>query len=402
MSDSNAMGDPIRKRIRELTDELVGLRRDFHRHPELGFQEHRTAEKVEGYLRGIGLTTHRLAGTGVAAVLEGVKPGPVLMLRADMDALPIQEETEVDYRSVNAGVMHACGHDAHMAMLLVAAKILVEHRARIRGTIKFVFQPNEEIAGALKMIEEGVLDDPRVDAVVGVHVWTPVESGNVAITHGTVMGGLDVFKIRIQGKGGHTGFPEDAVDPVIAAANVIQTTQIIQTREITDLESTIIMFGKIQGGTKGNIIPDTVDLEGTIRFLYKGGPESEERPTERFLRVVEGVCATHRCTCKIDVEHENIPLINDPEMVRIARAAAGEIFTDRKRIVDNRTIASEDFSEFSARVPGVFIFLGTGNPKKGTDIPHHNPKFNVDEDVLPDGVELYVRLAFQYFRNAGK
>jgi amidohydrolase len=402
MSDSNAMGDPIRKRIRELTDELVGLRRDFHRHPELGFQEHRTAEKVEGYLRGIGLTTHRLAGTGVAAVLEGVKPGPVLMLRADMDALPIQEETEVDYRSVNAGVMHACGHDAHMAMLLVAAKILVEHRARIRGTIKFVFQPNEEIAGALKMIEEGVLDDPRVDAVVGVHVWTPVESGNVAITHGTVMGGLDVFKIRIQGKGGHTGFPEDAVDPVIAAANVIQTTQIIQTREITDLESTIIMFGKIQGGTKGNIIPDTVDLEGTIRFLYKGGPESEERPTERFLRVVEGVCATHRCTCKIDVEHENIPLINDPEMVRIARAAAGEIFTDRKRIVDNRTIASEDFSEFSARVPGVFIFLGTGNPKKGADIPHHNPKFNVDEDVLPDGVELYVRLAFQYFRNAGK
>ena len=402
MSDSNAMGDPIRKRIRELTDELVDLRRDFHRHPELGFQEHRTAEKVEGYLRGIGLTTHRLAGTGVVAVLEGVKPGPVLMLRADMDALPIQEETEVDYRSVNAGVMHACGHDAHMAMLLVAAKVLVEHRARIRGTIKFVFQPNEEIAGALTMIEEGVLDDPIVNAVVGIHVWTPVESGNVAVTHGTVMGGLDVFKIRIQGKGGHTGFPEDAVDPVIAAANVIQTTQIIQTREISDLESTIIMFGKVHGGTKANIIPDTIDLEGTIRFLYKGGPESEERPTERFLRVVEGVCATHRCTCKIDVEHENIPLINDPEMVRLARAAAGEIFTDRKRIVDNRTIASEDFSEFSARVPGVFLFLGTGNPKKGTDIPHHNPNFNVDEDVRPDGVERYVRFAFQYFRNAGK
>ncbi len=397
MSDSTAMGDPIRKRIRELTEELVALRRDFHRYPELGFQEHRTAGKVEGYLKGIGLTTQRMAGTGVVAVLEGAKPGPVLMLRADMDALPIQEETEVGYRSANPGVMHACGHDAHMAMLLVAAKVLVEHRGRIRGTIKFVFQPNEEIAGALTMIEEGVLDDPKVDAVVGIHVWTPVESGNVAVTHGTVMGGLDVFKIRIQGKGGHTGFPEDAVDPVIAAAGVIQTTQIIQTREITDLESTIIMFGKIHGGTKANIIPDTIDLEGTIRFLYKGGPESEERPTERFIRIVEGVCEIHRCTCDIDIEHENIPLINDPEMVRIARAAAGEIFTDRKRIVDNRTIASEDFSEFSARVPGVFMFLGTGNPEKGTDIPHHNPKFNVDEDVLPDGVELYVRSVFEYF-----
>ncbi len=401
MSDPNDMGDPIRKRIRELTEELVELRRDFHRHPELGFQEYRTAAKVEAYLKEIGLTPKRMAGTGVVAVLEGAKPGPVLMLRADMDALPIQEETNIDYCSVNPCVMHACGHDAHMAMLLVAAKVLVEHRVRIRGTIKFVFQPNEEIAGALTMIEEGVLDNPKVDAVVGIHVWTPVESGNVAVTHGTVMGGLDVFKIRIQGKGGHTGFPEDAIDPVIAAASVIQTTQIIQTREITDLESTIIMFGKIAGGTKGNIVPDTVDLEGTIRFLYKGGPESEERPTERFIRVVEGVCATHRCTCKIDVEHENIPLINDEEMVRIARKAAGEVFPDKRRIVDNRTIASEDFSEFSARVPGVFIFLGTGNPKKATDIPHHNPKFNVDEDVLPHGVELYVRSTFQYFRNAG-
>jgi amidohydrolase len=393
------MGDAIRNRIEELTGELVSLRRDFHRHPELGFQEHRTAEKVEGYLRGIGLTTHRMAGTGVVALLEGSQPGPVLMLRADMDALPIQEETEIDYRSENAGVMHACGHDAHMAMLLVAAKILVERRDEIRGTIKFVFQPNEEIAGALTMIEEGVLEDPKVDAVLGIHVWTPVASGNVAITHGTVMGGLDVFKIRIQGKGGHTGFPEDAVDPVIAAANLIQTTQIIQTREISDLLSTIIMFGKIQGGTKGNIVPDTVDLEGTIRFLYKGGPESEEQPTERFVRVVEDVCRTHRCTCTIDIEHENIPLINDPEMVRMAREAAGEVFPDKTRIIDNRTIASEDFSEFSERVPGVFIFLGTGNPEKGTDIPHHNPKFNVDEEVLPDGVALYVRTAFRYFRN---
>ncbi len=394
------MNDPIKARIQALTEELVALRRDFHQHPELGFEEHRTAGVVESYLRNLGLETHRMAGTGVVASLEGEKPGPVLLLRADMDALPIEELTDIPYRSEQSGVMHACGHDAHMAMLLVAAKVLTEHRNELQGTVKFVFQPNEEIAGALRMIDEGVLDDPKVDAALGVHVWTPVPSGSVAITTGTVMGGLDVFRITIQGKGGHTGFPEEAVDPVIAAAQVIQTVQIIQTREISDLQSTIIMFGSIHGGTKGNIVPDTVDMEGTIRFLYKAGPESGEQPTERFLRIVEDVCRTHRCTCTIDIEHENIPLINDDRMVRIARQAARKVFSDEKRIIDNRTIASEDFSEFSARVPGVFIFLGAGNEEKETHLPHHNPRFNIDEAVLPDGVELYVKGALQYFRES--
>ena len=394
------MDDPIKKRIHALNEELVGLRRDFHQHPELGFEEHRTAGVVEKYLQDLGLETRRVASTGVVACLEGSRPGPVLMLRADMDALPIQEQTDLRFRSLNQGVMHACGHDAHMAMLLTAAKVLTENRKDIRGTVKFVFQPNEEIAGALKMIEEGVLDAPRVDAAFGIHVWTPVPSGKVAITKGTVMGGLDVFKITIQGKGGHTGFPEDAVDPVIAAAQVIQTVQVIQTREISDLKSTIIMFGKIAGGTKGNIIPDTVDLEGTIRFLYKAGPDTEEQPTERFIRIVENVCKTHRCACKIDIEHENIPLINNDDMVRIARETAGKVFTDPAKIVDNRTIASEDFSEFSERVPGVFIFLGAGNEAKGADLPHHNPRFDIDESVLPHGVELYVKGALQYFKQA--
>ncbi|MFW5637192.1 MAG: M20 metallopeptidase family protein [Thermodesulfobacteriota bacterium] len=394
------MDAPIKKRIQTLGEELIGLRRDFHQHPELGFQEHRTAGVVEKYLQDIGLETRRVASTGVVACLEGSRPGPVLLLRADMDALPIQEQTGLAFQSQNQGVMHACGHDAHMAMLLTAAKVLTEHREEIQGTIKFVFQPNEEIAGALKMIEEGVLDGPRVDAAFGIHVWTPVPSGKVAITRGTVMGGLDVFKITIQGKGGHTGFPEDAVDPVIAAAQVIQTVQVIQTREISDLRSTIIMFGKIAGGTKGNIIPDTVNLEGTIRFLYKAGPETEEQPTERFVRIVENVCATHRCTCSIDIEHENIPLINDDRMVRIVREAAREVFADPTKIIDNRTIASEDFSEFSERVPGVFIFLGAGDEAKGTDLPHHNPRFDIDESVLPEGVELYVKGALHYFRHA--
>lgn len=391
----------ISEQIEACRDELVALRRDFHQHPELGFEEYRTAKVIESYLQDLGLTTQRMAKTGVVALLEGSRPGPVLMLRADMDALPINEENEFGYKSQNPGVMHACGHDAHMAMLLVAAKVLTQNKQAVAGTIKFVFQPDEEIAGARAMVGEGVLDHPTVDAVMGLHVWTPVQSGKIGITAGPVMGGLDVFKMTIFGKGGHTGVPEDAVDPVIAAANLIQTVQMIQTREISNLRSTIIMFGKISAGTKSNIIPDKVELEGSIRFLYKGGPDSIEQPTERFVRISEQVCRTHRCTCEIDITNENIPLINDPQMTAMARRTAEEVFGGKDAVIDNVTSASEDFSEFSERVPGVFMFLGAGNVQKGTTVSHHNPRFNIDEDVLPNGVAMYVHGALNYFKTTG-
>jgi amidohydrolase len=386
----------IPDQIEPYRDEVIALRRDFHRYPELGFEEFRTAEVIESYLQALGLTTRRVAKTGVVAVLQGSRPGPVLMLRADMDALPVSEANDIEYKSQKPGVMHACGHDAHMAMLLVAAKILTRNRDALAGTIKFVFQPNEEIAGALRMVEEGVLEHPAVDAVMGLHVWTPVPSGHIGISAGPVMGGLDVFKMTIFGKGGHTGVPEDAVDPVIAAANLIQTVQIIQTREISNLKATIIMFGKICGGTKSNIIPDKIELEGSIRFLYKGGPESAEQPTERFKRIAEQVCHTHRCTCKIDIVQENIPLINDDRMVALARRAAGQVFQDKTAVIDNVSIASEDFSEFSTRVPGVFMFLGAGNAEKGTTVSHHSPNFNIDEDVLVHGVAMHVQAALNF------
>jgi len=388
--------DAIAKRVRELEKELVALRRDFHRHPELGFQEHRTARVIESYLERIGLQPIRISETGVVALLQGSQPGPVLMLRADMDALPVAEENAVDYRSQNPGVSHACGHDAHMAMLLVAARVLSERREELAGTIKLVFQPDEEIAGAVRMIEDGVLENPRVDAAVGMHIWTPLDTGRISITPGVVMSGLDVFKVTIHGKGGHTGSPESAVDPVVAAANVIQTVQTIQTREISHLKSTIIMFGKISGGTKSNIIPDKVELEGSIRFLYEGGADSAEQPTERFKRVVTGVCATHRCRCDIEINTENIPLLNDAGMVDIARQAAAEVFPPGK-IVAGVTLASEDFAYFAARIPAVFMFLGTGNPGKQTDNPHHNSRFNIDEQSLGPGAEMYVRAALAFF-----
>lgn len=390
--------ESIQKRISELRDEIVALCRDFHAHPEIGFQEFRTATVIEDYLRNLGLQTARVAGTGVTAVLKGCSEKPVLMLRADMDALPICESTNLEYSSCFQGVMHACGHDAHMAMLLVAAKILSENRDLIQGTIKLVFQPNEEVNGAQDMVREGVLEDPVVDAAFGLHIWSQLPSGTVAVTPGAVMGGLDVFKLTIKGKGGHTGFPEEAVDPVIAAAHVIQTVQSIQTREISNLKPTTIMFGKLEGGTKSNIIPEEVKLEGSIRYLYEAEPASSNHPAQRFQRVVHSVCETYRCTSEINLVRENIPLINDSVITQIAGDAARKVLGKTGDLTTMRTIASEDFSEFSARVPSCFVFLGCGNPDKGSDIPHHNPCFNIDEDVLPLGVELFISSVFEFFK----
>lgn len=393
--------DTIKARIGELRDELVALRRDFHANPELGFQEFRSASVIEQYLRDIGLETTRIAGTGVVALIEGRSESPVFMLRADMDALPICEATDVEYASCTEGVMHACGHDAHMAMLMVAAKVLAENKQSIHGTVKLVFQPNEEINGAQDMIRAGVLKNPAVDAAFGIHIWSQLPSGTVGITPGPVMGGLDVFKLVIRGKGGHTGFPEEALDPVIAAAQVIISVQAVQTREISNFQPTTIMFGMIEGGTKNNIIPECVNLEGSIRYMYPG-PDDPGHPTQRFQRIVQSVCETHRCSCEINLTRENIPLINDSRITRIASMAASQVLDQAGSITTMQTIASEDFSEFSARVPSAFIFLGCGNPEKGTDIPHHNPHFHIDEDVLPLGVELFISSVFEFFKNTSE
>ena len=391
--------DHIKNQINKLKQEIIDLRRDFHMYPELGFQEFETAKKVEVYLQNLGLKPEHSAKTGVVAVLDSEKPGPCLMLRADMDALPITEKNQISYKSKNEGIMHACGHDAHMAMLLVAAKILTDNKALFQGKIKFIFQPNEEIAGAVKMIEEGVLENPKVDAVVGIHIWSLIPTGRLSITPGVVMGGLDVFKMRIKGKGGHTGYPHEAIDPIITMADIIQNVQSIQTREVNAQKPVIIMFGKINAGEKANIIPEEVELEGTIRFLQSTTPDSEYNPTKKFIRVCKSICETHQCTCDIEIEHENIPLINDENMVTLAKNAASKVF-GRSDIIDHaRYIAGEDFSEFSKKIPGVFIFLGCANSEKHSTFPHHNPNFDIDEDVLTKGVELHVKTALNYLNN---
>lgn len=387
----------IRRAVETYREELIALRRDFHAYPELGFREFRTAEKVETYLQSLGLETERIAGTGVAAMLDGRrKDGAVLLLRADMDALPIQEENTFAFASMHPGVMHACGHDAHMAMMLIAAKILTEMADELEGRIKFVFQPNEEIAGAQLMIDEGVLEDPHVDASLALHIWSPIESGKVGIKAGPVTASMDVFSVTISGRGGHTGYPESAVDPVIAAANVIQQVQQIQTRLISPMNATAIMFGKVQGGSKNNIIPDEVVLEGTIRYLYAAGPGDLHNPTERFRKLVTDICTVHGCGCTFDIQHENDAVVNHPTMTSMAFDVAKEMLGE-SCITEHASMACEDFSAFCDQVPSVLVFLGTAREEAGSTYPHHNPKFTIDEATLTTGVELLVRGAMRYF-----
>jgi amidohydrolase len=395
----------FKERIAGLQSELIELRRDFHKYPELGFQEHRTSGIVEQYLSGLGLPVKRAAGTGVVALLEGRARGPVLLLRADMDALPVQEENDVPYRSVNDGVMHACGHDAHTAMLLVAAKVLTGMRDQIPGTIKLVFQPNEETTaeppGAEAMIADGVLSNPKVDAAMALHIWTPLPSGQIGTDSGPVTATLDVFKIVVRGKGGHTGFPEQAVDPIIAAASIIQSVQTIQTREISLRKPTIIMFGKIEGGTKSNIVPDQVTLEGSMRYLYQGGQGSQEDPEGRLRRIVEAVGAAHRVQCQVELHRENRAVVNHPGMTALAGRTAAEVLGEEGSVVSYSCTAGEDFSDFAAKVPSVLYFLGTCNQGKASCFPHHNPRFDIDEDVLSLGVEMHVRGAMNFFASKG-
>lgn len=381
----------VKEEIERLKAETIRIRRDLHRHPELGFEEYRTSDIIFDYLQNCGIDVKRMAKTGVAGLLKGSKPGPTILLRADMDALPITEENQVPYKSLIEGKMHACGHDGHVAMLLTAAKILAVHKDQLQGNIKFVFQPNEEDAGAYLMIEEGVLEDPKVEAAFGLHLWSPLRSGQIGVTGGCIMAGQYNFSLTVTGKGGHSGAPHTAVDPVLAAANIIQAVQGITTREIDPLRSTAILFGKIQGGTAPNIIPEKVDLEGSIRFLYEDGAQLKER----FERIVGGICQAQRCTYALRFTLSSSPLINDPALAGfVQRIAASSVGTEN--VVPYITMGGEDFAEYALKVPGVFSFIGTGDKEKGTDYPHHHPHFNLDEDTLSIGVEMQIKTALAY------
>jgi amidohydrolase len=383
----------FKKELEKLRPELIALRRDFHKYPELGFKEFRTQKKIIAYLNNIDIETEEIATTGVVGVLSGKRRGSVILLRSDMDALPIQEETRLKYRSRNKDVMHACGHDGHMAMLLVAAKLLVRQKKEIRGKIIFAFQPNEEDAGAYKMIEEGILEKNKVNAAFGCHLWNQLETGYIDISDGPIMAASHYFSIVIKGRGGHAGFAHESIDPIFVASQVIQAVQAIQTRQVNALHPAVIMFTHIQGGATSTIIPEKVLLQGSIRFLYHGGEEL----IEKFEHIVKNICHMHGAACDLKFKIGNHMLSNDPAMAGFVRHAALSTLKDKAYVTAGiKTMAGEDFSEFSNSVPSAFAFVGAKKGFNQNSYPHHHPKFDIEENALVLGTELYCRVALAY------
>ncbi len=371
-----------------LFEYTQSMRRDFHAHPELGFHEVRTAGIVAKELTALGLEVHTgVGGTGVLALLEGAKPGPVVLVRADMDALPIREETGAPYASQNPGVMHACGHDGHTAVLLTVAKMLNAHRSQLSGTVKFMFQPAEEgMGGAEKMIEDGVLENPKVDVALALHVWNEKPVGWVGIAGGPAMAGAEIFKIKVRGKGGHGAVPHLAVDPILAAAQVVSALQGIVARNIAPLQTAVVSVCTIHGGETFNVIPPAVEMTGTIRTFE---PAVRTRVLERFEKTVHSIAEGMGCQAEIELQILTPATINQPETATRVQAVARRLFPEADVDTANYiTMGSEDFAFVLEKVPGCFFFIGSANSEKGLDAGHHHPRFDIDEAALPRGAAL--------------
>lgn len=371
------------------------LRRDFHMHPELGHQEIRTAGIVARELQSLGLeVTTGVGKTGVVALLEGARPGPVLLLRADMDALPITEETGAEYASRTPGVMHACGHDAHTAILLTVARLLTGLRSELPGTVKLVFQPAEEgMGGAEGMIADGVLENPKPDFTLGLHIWNEQPLGWLGLAAGPVMAGTEIFKLRIRGKGGHGAIPNLAVDPILAGAQVVTALQSIVSRNTPPLQAAVVSVTTFHGGEAFNVIPPQVELTGTIRTF---DPEVRAMVLRRFDEIAQGVAGGLGCTVEIEHTRMTPALINDPQAIAAAQRAARRILPEsRIETAGPLTMGGEDFAFMMEKVPGAFLFVGSANPERGLDYGHHHPKFDFDEAVLPRAAALLAATALE-------
>ena len=371
----------------ELFEYTQSIRRDLHRHPELGFQEVRTAGIVAHELNELGLEVSTgVAETGVVALLAGDKPGPVVLVRFDIDALPIEEATGADYASQNEGVMHACGHDGHTAMGLTVARLLNHHSDSLAGTVKFVFQPAEEIlGGAKRMVEEGVLENPRPDYSLAMHLWNQEPVGWVGITPGPAMAGAASFTVQIQGRGGHGAAPHLAKDPILASAQVITALQSIMARNINPLETGVVSVTSVRGGETFNVIPPDVELLGTIRTY---NPEVRETIVARFHEIVEGICTSMGCQATIKIEHLTPAVVNHPELCSRVQKITETMFPTGEINTETRAMGSEDMAYMMDDIPGCYFFVGSNNRDKNLDAPHHDPYFDFDEQVLPQGSAL--------------
>jgi amidohydrolase len=371
-------------------EHAVAIRREIHRHPELGFEEHRTQAIVERELDAIGVEHRRIAGTGVIGVIRGALPGGVTGLRADMDALPITEDSGESCASEIAGKMHACGHDAHTAMLLGAARELQATRATLHGSVVLLFQPAEEgPGGALPMIEAGALDDPKVDAVAMLHVDNRLPTGTIGITPGPVNAAADEFHVTIRGKGGHGASPHKAIDAIPCAAATVLALQNIAARETDPLATIVVTIGTIEGGYRNNVIADRVKMTGTVRTQ---DPAIRDGVEARLHRIVDGVAAAYGASATLEMFYGYPPVVNDPTLAANFARFVRETSTIPVT-APPPTMGGEDFAYFAQRVPGVMVRLGIYSESVGSIHPGHSPQFRLDEDALPTGITTLVAFA---------
>jgi len=389
----------IRPEILDLQSNLVQWRRRLHQKPELGFEEHLTAEFIQHQLQEWDIPYQSaIARTGIVATITSNSPGKVLAIRADMDALPVREENEVDYKSQHDGKMHACGHDGHTAIALGTAYYLQQHRDLWQGTVKIIFQPAEEGPGGAKpMIEAGVLCNPNVDAIIGLHLWNNLPLGTVGVRSGALMAAVECFRLTIMGKGGHGAMPDQTVDSIVVASQVVNALQTIVSRNVKPLDAAVVTVGEFHAGTALNVIADTANLSGTIRYF---NPELETLIGERLEAIVAGICQMHDAEYKLDRWQLYPPTVNDKEIAELVRSIAVEVVETPMGVVPEcQTMGGEDMSFFLNEVPGCYFFLGSANPEKQLAYPHHHPRFDFDETALSMGVEIFVRCVEKFLGN---
>lgn len=374
------------------------LRRDFHQHPELGFQEVRTAGIVARELRELGLEVSTGIGkTGVVALLEGEQPGATLLLRFDMDALPITEATGAPYASTAPGIMHACGHDGHTAIGLTVARLLHAHRSQLRGTVKFVFQPAEEgLGGAEAMLKDGVLCNPRPAAALALHLWNSHPVGWLGIAVGPVMAASETFRITLQGRGGHGALPNLAIDPVFAAAQIVSALQSVVARNVSPMDTAVLSVTALRAGDTFNVIPDKAELQGTIRTFNS---TVRSLILRRFEEIVRGVAAALGCEAAIEMVEVTSAVVNHPQVTASVQQTALRLFPQADVQTRYATMGSEDMAYLMQEIPGCYFFVGSANPAAGLNAAHHHPKFDFDESVLPNAAALMASAALDWLRS---
>ncbi len=385
----------LRPAVEALHSDLVSWRRHLHQYPELGFKEHKTAQFLH-FLLDSWAVDHQtgVAETGIVATIPGESPGPTLAIRADMDALPIQEENEVEYRSCHDHTMHACGHDGHTAIALGTVKLLQQCRDRLKGTVKVIFQPAEESPGGAKpMIAAGALQNPTVDAIVGLHLWNNMPIGSLGVKAGASMANSDRFHLRIVGKGGHGAMPHQTVDAVVVGSEVVIALQTIVSRNVNPLHPAVVTVGHFRAGDTFNVIAPYAEIWGTVRTL---DPEAGDLIPKRIEQVVAGICQAHGATYELNYQRVYPAVLNDPKIAELVAGVGRSVLGAEAQIVPEVTMGGEDMSFFLENVPGCYFFLGSANADLGLDYPHHHPRFDFDEQALGIGVEMFLGCVERY------